>query len=582
MGAIVFATALFLSLGTAGVRHVYADTPPTSPTPAPNGDFIDDESQPDAFQGLCSGIAPVGAICHEAPDMGEHTSIGQSTATKHTETTGKPPVTRTWFDPVGTAITHTYDINYKPAPGYTRPDFTHWADWDTNEDPYMTPATIQTNTTPFTNPQYETDMGRTCYYDDRGNLVWQSLSNSKYRISLPWVNPLVQHSKNLASELGLFKNDNLNFEQATEYVKKAALYGCGFVSLGTESAVNPIKSEGIVIFDLYQLLQYVWHLADSIKSHAVIENSTRTPKSEQYTCWGPGCIQADFLNSPVTGKEKNLYTQKSSGFIESYKVVDYRPSQINARVVDNPMQGSFDTLTTTTQMDNLVQAGYNYLCDAVTLAVLQQDRCSPTPTLTPTPPAPLSCDPNQPVTVGTPQTTNTNTLTYSLPYQNTACVVSDQMICQAESEMRLYYSGMDWQTGTKNLNLNAKYVQAQAAADGMNPTLALALWIEESAGINGLSCGSSAGGSGSDQSFMSSQVQCAASLAKNLTPFSHFMCQYAGEDEANGYMCNTPATSAYTLNPDFPPDIQFWYGFLSQQESASCQITNNPTTSPTP
>lgn len=377
----------------------------------------------------CGGseTAVPGEICHINPDTGETVKIGQSTPTWWWETDEETGKKTLHLLPIGLQLFHKYNINYRPGPGYVRPDFQWVADWLKTADPKLTSQTIQNETIDFTNEQYESDRGRTCYYDDQGNLINMEVSDTVYILILKYVQNVVQYSKRFTTFWALNKMDHQNYEEPTERISKN-VRPCNFKTPGIQGPEQALPKEGIVTFSLYDLPQIVWQAAEGIfiKSTAVITNSRRNPKIEEIASQGPGVIAEDMGLSPIANAEE--YADEP-GFIETFAVggaaKSYRPKQVTAQVQDNPFVGSFDKNTTPTYLDNLVQCGYQYLCQTLWPAQNMPEQCkfsaelqcgepSPIASNLMTPTSPYACMPE-----GASEPESENTPTSDSPSQVT-------------------------------------------------------------------------------------------------------------------------------------------------------------------
>lgn len=339
-------------------------TPPTQT----QIDIYDNETI--KFPGLCSDVAvPGDPPCFVDADLAEIANAQQNSANCDMST--DPPTCRA----VGSSVTHVYSIDYKPAPDHQIPDFNREAAWVANTDPKLTPDAIIKDTLHFTVadfPQYESDGGQTCYYDSQGNQAFSHVSKTKYYIPEAWINFLTQYGKRFASYYALTKVPVQNYRQPTEIIQKTGYRPCGFEVPGIVSKIDPIQTSGIVIFDVFRfLVNVVSNAIGSVtQSFAIIENSRRTPKSEQFAGFGPGVIATDLTNSPLTAAEKTYHTE-NPGFIETFKMPDYRPPLVDSEIVDAPYIGAFTQNTIYQFLKRLTQDGYEYLCASIWPASIQ-------------------------------------------------------------------------------------------------------------------------------------------------------------------------------------------------------------------
>lgn len=392
VGVILFTLFVFFRLSAP----VFADdVPPGAPADI---DLSSPDNPADTSPiGKCNGPSAPGAVCHNPPDALDKTvEIGQSTPTCWWTL---DPITKIrWKQCLkGSTYPFHYDLHYKPAPGYVRPMY----DWFAQglalaAVPKLLNGLLQKELVPFTNPQVESDMGRACYWDDdtgtfKALVPPEDISKTKFYIELPWVNSLVQNADILSQENSNRKRNDQYYEQSTEYIKKAALFGCGSPYHGTKSYTEGIKAIGEVTFDPRTVNATITRrdIGISVAADVFITNSKRTGKIEQIAAFGPGVLAADLSNdpsAPITQAEKDYYATHS-GFITSFApggIQYYHPGEVNGKVVDNPFEGSFNLNTTTTSLDKLVDNGYMYLCQTLFPGNMMPSRCvqpTPTPTL---------------------------------------------------------------------------------------------------------------------------------------------------------------------------------------------------------
>lgn len=481
--------------------------------------------------GACSGPAKPGDVCHNPPDAADKTVIiGQSRATCWWVENPRTGALEKRCLPGSTYPFH-WDLHYKPGPGYERPMYEWFALGLKLAVPWLTPGAIQQEMVNFTNPQFESDMGRACYWDDDtgswSHMVNNAIAKSKFYIALPWVNSLVQNADILMQQMSLRKRNDQYYEQSTEYVKKAALFECGHRYHGTTSYTEPITAIGEVVFDPYTVdaTMVEKDIGIDVKSHVQITNSKRTGKTEQYAAFGPGVLAADLVEAPISQAEKDYYDQ-TPGFIETFApkgINYYHPDEINGLVVDNPFIGSFTKNTTTTYLDKLVDNGYKFLCTTLFTSAQMPARCkgvvpptttitptiapsvtptqtttpppppsgSPTQTTTPppppsgsptpTPPVPADCeamfkDIKQMPTGGTGGSPNTE-IGYTIPYRNPSCTLPASIADRVATSYGGW--GGNGSVGSANILKNFSLVEDKAKQYGWNGIFMMALWIEE-------------------------------------------------------------------------------------------------------
>ncbi|HNP89407.1 MAG: hypothetical protein BWY24_00281 [Microgenomates group bacterium ADurb.Bin219] len=147
---------------------------------------------------------------------------------------------------------------------------------------------------------------------------------------------------------------------------------------------------------------------------------------------------------------------------------------------------------------------------------------------------------------GSPTTTpgQPGVLTYNLPFRDPTISVS-----AANKDCVSKYVLKNWPTS--QIAQKWEVVQTQAKRHDWNPAFLTALWVEES-GANavgdwGLGC--TAG-----EFEIESQLDCVFRNYDSETNFERFMCNYS----EGHYPCNS-----FTLNPDFPKNLKYWYDQLA-------------------
>jgi hypothetical protein len=96
------------------------------------------------------------------------------------------------------------------------------------------------------------------------------------------------------------------------------------------------------------------------------------------------------------------------------------------------------------------------------------------------------------------------------------------------------------------------FVYQQAVSHGWNPAFVIALWIEES-GASGVDA-YDLGCLGAPANNLSAQLNCLFSRPYANSSFEEFMCQYSE---------GKPAPCQFTLNPNFPGNLEYWYRLLT-------------------
>jgi hypothetical protein len=96
------------------------------------------------------------------------------------------------------------------------------------------------------------------------------------------------------------------------------------------------------------------------------------------------------------------------------------------------------------------------------------------------------------------------------------------------------------------------FVYQQAVSHGWNPAFVIALWIEES-GASGVDA-YDLGCLDAPANNLSAQLNCLFSRPYANSSFEEFMCQYSE---------GKPAPCQFTLNPNFPGNLEYWYRLLT-------------------
>ncbi len=175
------------------------------------------------------------------------------------------------------------------------------------------------------------------------------------------------------------------------------------------------------------------------------------------------------------------------------------------------------------------------------------------------------------------ETSDPGSLGYVIPFRDTSCVVNQDTINRAIDLMRRYYPSYQ-EIGTRNLENLWREIQNRSIREGINPTFALTLYIEESAacgaqGSYGMGCiyerhtARQMPSCSADPETSLSQVGCLSSYVNRAPNFTGFMCRYSGEELDSNDQCST-----FKNNPNFPNGVRFWYDFLSEGQSQECQM----------
>ena len=216
------------------------------------------------------------------------------------------------------------------------PELTQYGRWLRAAFPALTPQTIQSQTTNFTNPQYVTGAGRLCVYDpETGELRINEPSNDTYKsVPVPGINLLTQYGTYINTTRGKATRDNQNYQTPTLEMDPALARECETLDSGGPQRLIRVATRGqnswggetgtrippviVRITEAFATILNRLTQRDQLTVRAHVLTTQKTPYAETFASNIAGTTTQDLAQASISDGERARLAA-TGGFAQTFQ-----------------------------------------------------------------------------------------------------------------------------------------------------------------------------------------------------------------------------------------------------------------------